>query len=408
LGFEIFIARRYLKSRRRENFISFISLISIVGVAIGVGALDFMLSMMNGFETEIRGRIIDTTAHVTVYNYGADGFAEWQILARRVEEVKGVVATAPNIFYKSVVGSNQANDGIFVKGIIPEEEAKVSRLADNLIAGELKLEADGDSLPGMIIGRELASTLGVKLHDELVLASLKAKKLTLTLQPKYKKFRVTGIFETGMNEYDANLAYISIPMAQELFKLDSLVNGLQVKITNFYESREIARMIEEHVGEPFYAVDWSERNKNLFGWMTLEKYGMSIIVGLIIAVAAFNIVSTLIMLVLEKRKDIAILKSMGATRRQVMKIFVFQGTLLGFIGTLSGTIIGWALCWLQQEFHLVSIPGEIYFINSLPIDIRPLEFVIVAAVSVIVSFLATLYPSRRAAQLFPSDILRHG
>lgn len=408
MGFEFFIAKRYLKSRRRENFISFISLISIVGVAIGVGALDFVLSMMNGFETEIRQRIIDTTAHVTVYNYSADGFPDWKQLAERVQEVDDVVATAPNIFYKSVIGSGQANDGIFVKGIIPEEEVKVSRLAENLLAGELKLDTGSDSLPGILIGRELASTLGVKLHDEVVLASLKSKKLTLTLQPKYKKFTVTGIFETGMNEYDANLVYIAMPVAQELFKLEGLVTGLQVKVSDFYQSRAVARKVEEHLGEPFYAVDWSERHKNLFGWMTLEKYGMSIVVGLIIAVAAFNIVSTLIMLVLEKRKDIAILKSMGSTRKQVMKIFVLQGTLLGLVGTISGTVIGFLLCWLQQEFHLVSIPGEIYFITSLPIDIRPFEFVAVATVSVIISFLATLYPSRRAAQLFPSDILRQG
>ena len=408
MGFEYFIARRYLKSRRREHFISFISLISILGIAIGVAALDFVLSMMNGFETEVRQRIIDTTAHITVYNYNADGFYNWQELASRVKSVPGVVATAPNIFYKSVVGSSQANDGIFVKGIIPEEEIKVSHLKDNMIAGKLVLDDPSDSLPGILVGRELASTLGVRVHDDIVLDSLKSKKLTLTLQPKYKKFRVTGIFETGMNEYDANLAYISIPMAQDLFKLDSMVTGLQVQVRDFYVSKAIAKSIEETLGEPYYAVDWSERHKNLFGWMTLEKYGMSIVVGLIIAVAAFNIVTTLIMLVLEKRKDIAIMKSMGSTRGQVMKIFVIQGSLLGVLGTLIGTAVGLSVCLLQQEFHFVSIPGEIYFISTLPIDIRPHEIIIVAAVSILISFLATLYPSRRASQLFPSDILRHG
>ncbi len=211
-----------------------------------------------------------------------------------------------------------------------------------------------------------------------------------------------------MNEYDANLVYISMPMAQDLFNLNGLVTGLEVKVNDFYRSREIARQIEEHVGQPYYAVDWSERHKNLFGWMTLEKYGMSIVVGLIIAVAAFNIVSTLIMLVLEKRKDIAILKSMGSTRNQVMKIFVYQGTLLGVVGTLVGTALGFIVCWIQETFHLVSIPGEIYFINTLPIDTRLHEFVLVAVVSMLISFLATLYPSRRASYLFPADILRHG
>lgn len=408
MGFELFIARRYLRSRRRENFISFISLISIVGVAIGVATLNFVMAMMNGFETEIRQRIIDTTAHITVYSYAGDGFVDWQSLSEKVKTVPDVVATAPNIFYKSVIGSGDANDGVFVKGIDPDYEFEVSRLRENIVAGEINLGETADSLPGIVIGRELAGILNVKLGGEVVLASLKQKKMTLTLQPKYKKFVVTGIFETGMNEYDGNLAYISIPVAQDLFKLDDMVTGLQVKVRDFYKSQEVARNIEEIVGSPYYAVDWSERHKNLFGWMTLEKYGMSIVVGLIVAVAAFNIVTTLIMLVIEKRKDIAILKSMGANRKQVMKIFMFQGTLLGFVGTIAGTILGFALCWAQQTFSIVSIPGEIYFINSLPIDMRVVEFAIVAGASVIISFLATLYPSRRAARLFPSDILRHG
>lgn len=366
------------------------------------------MAMMNGFETEIRQRIIDTTAHITVYSYAGDGFVDWQSLSEKVKTVPEVVATAPNIFYKSVIGSGDANDGVFVKGIDPQYEFDVSRLHENIVAGEINLGETADSLPGIVIGRELAGILNVKLGGEVVLASLKQKKMTLTLQPKYKKFVVTGIFETGMNEYDGNLAYISIPVAQDLFKLDDIVTGLQVKVRDFYRSQEVARNIEEVVGSPYYAVDWSERHKNLFGWMTLEKYGMSIVVGLIVAVAAFNIVTTLIMLVIEKRKDIAILKSMGANRKQVMKIFMFQGTLLGFVGTIAGTILGFTLCWVQQTFDIVAIPGEIYFINSLPIDMRVVEFAIVAGASVIISFLATLYPSRRAARLFPSDILRHG
>ncbi|MGB5107407.1 MAG: lipoprotein-releasing ABC transporter permease subunit [Candidatus Zixiibacteriota bacterium] len=408
MGFEFFIARRYLKSRRRENFISFISILSIVGVVIGVAALNLVMAMMNGFETEIRQRIIDTTAHITIYSYAGDGFVDWQSLAEKIQDVPDVVATAPNIFYKSVIGSSDANDGVFVKGIDPEYEFNVSRLQENIVAGEVDLDVNADSIPGIVIGRELASTLNVKLGGEVVLASLKQKKMTLTLQPKYKRFIVNGLFETGMNEYDGNLAYISIPIAQDLFKLDDMVTGLQVRVKDFYESEKIARDIEEIVGSPYYAVDWSERHKNLFGWMTLEKYGMSLVVGLIVLVAAVNIVTTLVMLVIEKRKDIAILKSMGANRRQVMKIFMFQGTLLGLVGTVLGTLLGFVTCWAQQTFDIVSIPGEIYFINSLPIDMRAWEFAIVALASVIISFLATLYPSWRAARLFPSDILRHG
>ena len=251
MGFELFIARRYLRSRRRENFISFISLISIVGVAIGVATLNFVMAMMNGFETEIRQRIIDTTAHITVYSYAGDGFVDWQSLSEKVKTVPEVVATAPNIFYKSVIGSGDANDGVFVKGIDPDYEFEVSRLRENIVAGEINLGETADSLPGIVIGRELAGILNVKLGGEIVLASLKQKKMTLTLQPKYKKFVVTGIFETGMNEYDGNLAYISIPVAQDLFKLDDMVTGLQVKVRDFYKSQEVARNIEEIVGSPY-------------------------------------------------------------------------------------------------------------------------------------------------------------
>jgi lipoprotein-releasing system permease protein len=408
LGFEMFIAGRYLRSRRRENFISLISLISITGVALGVIALDCSLSMMNGFETEIRQRIVETTAHISVYSYSGEGFSDWRSLAEKVQEVPEVLGVAPGIYAKSVIGSSQANEGVYVKGIIPEEEVKVSRLPENIVAGSLSLEDPNDSLPGIVIGRELASTLGVKIKDEIVLASLKQKKLSITIQPKYKRFRVTGIFETGFNEYDATLVYIAMPVAQDLFKLDSLVTDLQVKVTDVYRSREIALRVEEHVGQPYYAVDWSERHKNLFSWMTLEKYGMALILGLIVLVAAFGIVSTLVMLVLQKRQEIAILKSMGATQRQVMRIFVIQGTLLGIVGTVAGTCIGFLACWLQKEFNLVSIPSEIYFINTLPIDMRLHEFVLIAVSSVLISFLATLYPSRRASRLFPSDILRHG
>jgi len=408
VAFERFIAGRYLRSRRREYFISFISFISIAGLTIGVAALDFILAMMNGFETEVRQRIIDTTAHITVYSYAGEGISDWQALADKVSQVDGVIAVAPNVFYKSVIGSNDANDGIFVKGIIPEWEFTVSKLKENMVAGHVFLGETPDSLPGIVLGQVLASTLGVRVGDTVILASLKQKKLTLTIQPKYKKFEVTGIFETGMNEYDANLAYISLAEAQDLFKLDGVVTGLQVKIRDFYQSYEMARKIEEFVGQPYYAVDWSERHKNLFSWFTLEKYGMAIVVGLIVTVAAFNIISTLIMLVLEKRKDIAILKSMGCNHKQIRKIFVIQGTLLGTVGTISGTIVGFLLCWVQQTFHIVSLPSEIYFINSLPIDMHWHEFVIVAVVSILISYLATLYPSRRAAQLYPAEILRHG
>lgn len=408
MAFESFIAKRYLRSRRRENFISFTALISIITIALGVLVLDFVLAMMNGFENEVRGRIIDTAAHVNVYSYGGDGFAEWETVADIIESVPEVVATAPNIINKTVISSESSNDGIMVKGVILSEEVKVSKLAENILAGDLTFGADPDSLPGILLGRQLASSLGVAIDDEVVLASLKSKRRTLVLQPKYKKFQVTGIFETGLNEYDASLAYISLEAAQNLFNMDNLVGGIQVKVDDFYRSRQVAEEIAEDLPPNFMAIDWSQRHKSLFYWMTLEKLGLAIVVGLIVTIAAVNIVSTLIMLVMEKRRDVAILKAMGATRRQVMRIFMIQGTTLGLAGAVIGSILGYLACWSQQTFAIVSIPGEIYFISVLPIEIRIIEFVIVAGVSVAISFLATIYPSRRAASLFPVDILRLG
>lgn len=408
MGFETFIAKRYLRSRRRENFISFTALISIITIALGVAVLDFVMSMMNGFESEVRGRIIDTAAHINVYSLTAEGFAEWEIVQQMIESVPDVVATAPNIIAKTVISSEHTNDGIMVKGVLLSEEVKVSKLGENIVAGDLTFGDSTDSVPGILIGRQLASELGVAIGDDVVLASLKSKKRTLILQPKYRKFMVTGIFETGLNEYDASLAYISLAEAQDLFKMENLVSGIQVRVKDFYDSRNIAEKIEEKLPPNFMAVDWSQRHKSLFYWMELEKLGLALVVGLIVTIAAVNIVSILVMLVLEKRRDIAILKAMGATRRQVMRIFMYQGTLLGLTGSAIGSLLGFAACWAQETFHLVSIPGDIYFISTLPIEIRILEFFIVGAVSVGISFLATIYPSRRAAALFPVDILRLG
>ena len=408
MSYEFFIAKRYLRSKRKTKFVSVITLISIGGVLIGVTALDFILSMMNGFEKEVRSRIIGTTAHVSVFSTYEEGIDNYQELIPEIREVKHVENVAPYIYYKAAIASKTGSDGIVVRGIDPEKEKLVTDVERNLKVGSLELDQEEDELPGILLGATLADRLGVELGDNVVLFSLKAGSLTTGWsQPKASKLRLRGIFETGMYEYDASMAYISLFTAQKLFNLGSRVTGLHVKLDNLYLAGKVAKQLEEKLGYHYYALDWMHMHKNLFSWMQLEKYAMFIVLSLIVAVAAFNIISTLIMVVMEKRKDIGVLKSMGSTNSSIMRIFMFEGLVVGAIGILLGTVFGYALCWIQRSFNIISLPAEIYFISTLPVEMRPFDFILVASAAMLLTFLATVYPARRAAQLSPVDAIRY-
>lgn len=408
MSFEFFIAKRYLKSKRKTKFVSVITLISIGGVLIGVTALDFILSMMNGFEKEVRSRIIGTTAHISVFATYNEGIDNYEQLISQIKESKHVVDVAPFIYYKAAIASKSGSDGILVRGIKPEKEILVTDLQRNLKIGSLELEAEGDEPPGILLGATLADRLGVELGDPVVLFSLKEGSLTSGWStPKATKLKVRGIFETGMYEYDASLVYISLSTAQKLFNMGNRITGLQIKLDDLYQAEKVARELENKLGVHYYALDWMHMHKNLFSWMTLEKYAMFIVLSLIVAVAAFNIISTLIMVVIEKRKDIGILKSMGSTNFSIMKIFMFEGLVVGAVGIILGSGFGYLLCWIQKTFNLISLPAEIYFINSLPVEMRPLDFILVAFAAMVLTFLATVYPARRASQLSPVEAIRY-
>ncbi|MGB7062127.1 MAG: lipoprotein-releasing ABC transporter permease subunit [Candidatus Zixiibacteriota bacterium] len=408
MSYEFFIAKRYLRSKRKTKFVSVITLISIGGVLIGVTALDFILSMMNGFEKEVRSRIIGTTAHVSVFSTYEEGIDNYEELIPEIRKVRHVENVAPYIYYKAAIASKTGSDGIVVRGIYPEKERLVTDVERNLKVGSLELDEDEDGLPGILLGATLADRLGVELGDNVVLFSLKEGSLTTGWsQPKASKLKLRGIFETGMYEYDASMAYISLPTAQKLFNLGTRVTGLHVKLDNLYQAGKVAEQLEEKLGYHYYALDWMHMHKNLFSWMQLEKYAMFIVLSLIVAVAAFNIISTLIMVVIEKRKDIGVLKSMGSTNSSIMKIFMFEGLVVGAIGIILGTIFGYILCWIQRSFNIISLPAEIYFISTLPVEMRPLDFILVASAAMILTFLATVYPARRAAQLPPVDAIRY-
>jgi lipoprotein-releasing system permease protein len=408
MSYEFFIAKRYLRSKRKTKFVSVITLISIGGILIGVTALDFILSMMNGFEKEVRSRIIGTTAHVSVFSTYEEGIDNYEQLIPQVEEVDHVMHIAPFIYYKAAIASKTSSDGIVVRGIDAKKERLVTDLESNILEGGMELDQGEDELPGILLGATLANRLGVELDDNVVLFSLKEGSLTTGWsQPKASKLIVRGIFETGMYEYDASLAYISLSNAQKLFNMGSKVTGLHVKLDNLYQAEKVAKLMEDKLGYHYYALDWMHMHKNLFSWMQLEKYAMFIVLSLIVAVAAFNIISTLIMVVIEKRKDIGIMKSMGSTNPSIMKIFMFEGLVVGAVGVVLGSFFGYVLCWVQRTFNVISLPAEIYFISSLPVEMRPLDFLLVAMATMLLTFLATVYPARRAAQLSPVEAIRY-
>ena len=407
MSYEFFIIKRYLKSKSKSKFVSIITVISICGVLIGVAALTFVLSMMNGFEKEVRSRIIGTTAHINILSVDGEGIEDYASIIPSLKQNKHVLEVAPFIYSKAAIASQKSSDGIVVRGIIPQEETLVTNIKETITAGSLDLEKK-EELLGIALGTSLADRLGVVIGDVVIIFSLKEGPFgSEWTAPLATKFKVRALFETGMYEYDASLAYISLESAQKLFNLGEKVTGLQVKIDDFYKAGKIAEEISKNLSYRFYATDWMHMHKNLFSWMALEKYAMFIVLSLIVAVAAFNIISTLIMVVIEKRKEIGILKSIGATSTSIMKIFMFEGLVVGIIGTILGGALGFILCWVQKSFKIISLPAEIYFINTLPIDMRFFDFALVSVSAILITFLATLYPARRASQLTPVEAIRY-
>jgi len=412
MSYEFFIATRYLRAKRRMGFISLITYFSIVGVSIGVAALIIVLSVMNGFEKEVRSRIIGFDAHIRVRTFHDQGVENYRQVMEKIRPIRHIVGLSPYILGKVMIKVGDNVEGIFIKGTDPAGVVQVSDLGRNIIYGSLNLgpvpgSDGGQELPGIILGRSLADRLqALTLGTKVTLISPKGMTSIFSV-PSVKQFRLAGIFETGMFEYDDTFAYISIPSAQRLLRMGDRITGIEVKLDNLYRAGEVAEEIEALLGYPFHAVTWFEMHRNLFSWMQIEKWAMFIILSLIIMVAAFNIVSSLIMVVMEKTREIGILKSMGATSRSIMKIFMLEGLVVGVVGTLIGSLLGYFLCWLQQTYKIFSLPPDIYFINTLPITMKTSDFVMIAVAAIALSFLATLYPSRKAAGLVPVDAIRY-
>ena len=416
MGYEWFIGLRYLKAKRKQTFISIITVISIAGVMVGVMALIVVLSVMSGFEKTLKEKIIGTQAHLVLQRTVQDGIENYDEVTKKVEEVKGVVSAAPFIISQVMLSTDTNVSGVVVKGIDPIREGNVTELLVYLTTGRLQdLQTTQDNLSGIILGIELAKHLGVSARDTLQMISPLGTMTPMGMMPKMKRFRVVGIFRSGHFEFDNTLAFVSIESAQKFFNLDSRVTGIEIKTDNIYRVKEIGREIRQKLGFPFWTRDWMEMNRNLFSALRLEKIAMFIILALIVLVAAFNIISTLIMVVMEKNHDIAILKAMGAPSKGILRIFIIEGLVIGVVGTILGTISGLVLAFnletvtgfVENLFGFKILSSDVYYIDKLPSQVNPLDITLIVVTTILISLLATLYPAWRASKLDPAETLRY-
>ncbi len=407
MRYEAFIARRYLKSGR--FFISVSTWITTLGVTLGVAVVCFVMSMHNGFESEIRSRLLGTTSHITIFSADNNLITDYMDVVNKLEKIPGVLAASPFIYYKAAISSATEGDGIIIRGIIPELEQKTSELASDIKAGDYDLDslvADNDTIPAMLIGSSLADRLNVFLGESVVLYSLKGEDLQRKIRPRVAKFYISGLFETGLYEFDDNLAYISLSAAQRLFKTDNAVTAIHLKLQDIYQAERMKGIIDSALDYKYQIVPWNELHKNLFTWIAFEKKILFLGFILIVLVAAFSIISTLVMLTMEKRAEIGILKTIGSTPASIRKIFVYNGLTIGAVGVLAGWLLALLAAYLQNQFGFISLPPDIYFVSYLPIETHLFDFIGTGIATIVICFLAALYPADQAARMSVIDVLR--
>ncbi|MBS1261094.1 MAG: Lipoprotein-releasing system transmembrane protein LolE [Calditrichaeota bacterium] len=403
------IANRYLRSKRRTGFISLITYLSAAGVAVGAAALVIVLSIMNGFEEEVRARIIGADAPLRVETFSGRPIRDWRAVADTIRAFDRVEAVTPYILEKGMIRHRHYTEGAVIRGIDPETVGDVNNLPEMLVTGSLAgldPPPGSDEPAGIILGRYLADVLATAPGDTVFLLSAAGMTGPFS-QPRMGRFRVTGVFESGLAEFDQVFALIGLHRAQSLFQFGGDVSGLDVRTTTLEDANTVKQRIDERLGYPLRPRTWFEMRKTLFSWMQLEKWAMFIVLSLIILVAAFNIVSTLVMVTLEKRKEVGILMAMGATRREISRIFLYQGFAVGVSGTIVGLLLGYGLLSAQLKWKFFSLPSDIYMLNTLPVRMQPLDFAAVGVVGVLLCLLAAVYPARRAAALDPVEAIRY-
>ena len=413
-GLELHIAWRYLRSRRGSKLLSLISTIAIAGVIVGVSALIVIIGVMNGLQKDLREKILIGSPDVRVLTYGEDlAMSNWDSVVKTVDGIDGVVAVAPFAHTQALISKGSTYlEGAYVMGILPDAPGlePVTSIRTTATAGDFSFRDLDGNANGVVLGTRLAQRLNVIVSDSVTLmsaAGMKVSPVTGAPTPTIRRYEVTGIFETGMYEYDN--AYVIMPLvaAQELAQLGDAVTGVEVKTTDRWEAPSVARAIVDTLGFPYHTVDWQQQNSSLFQALKLEKFGMTVILLLIVLVAAFNIVSTLTMVVTDKTREIGILKTMGMPARSIRRIFFTQGLVIGLVGTLTGLVIGLAAAVAVDRYRLIPLDPAVYFIDHLPVETRVLDVALIVLASLAIAALATLYPARQAARLYPVEAIRH-
>ena len=410
MPFELRIALRYLTARRKQAFISVISAISVLGVVVGVMALMVALGLMTGLQREIRSKILGATAHISIFRSGNEPFDNYRDVVARVRTVPHVLGSAPTVYGKGLMITAGGSAVATLKGIVPAMESSVTDLASQVEEGQLDAleRTEAGSLPPILLGRDLASTLGVGMGDVVTVTSPEGRLSPLGMLPRVTKFRVAGTVHSGLYEFDSQWAYVPLSVAQRLFTGGSDSASLvEVRLDDIYAVRAVAPPIVAALGDGYLTTDWIMMNQSLFSALWLEKVAIGITIGLIVMVAALNIVATLILLVMEKHKDIAILVSMGASRGAITRIFMLQGTVIGALGTLTGAVLGWGLCRVLDHYKLIRVPVDVYQVSYVPFTLLPLDAATVIVGAVLICFLATIHPARGAARLDPAEALRY-
>jgi lipoprotein-releasing system permease protein len=408
MSFESFVALRYLKAKRRQAAISVVTSISVLGVMAGVAALVIALAVNNGFREELENKLLGATADVFLMRTKNDGIRNYEQLATRLSNLPHVVATAPALYEQALISSQQRAQGVMLKGVDPQREVKVGDLLSHIEQGSLKglSESFPDADP-IIIGKDLAKSLGVFVGDTVMVTSPQGTLTPFEVVPKFRHFHVVGIFNSGFYDFDSGWAFTNLNAAQRLFDLRNVVSVIEFKLDDVYKADTVAQMIRKAAGKGFDTTTWVDQNRSLFSALRLERLVTILTIGLIVLVAGLNIFITLAMMVMDKNRDIAVLRSMGARKKQVWAVFTLYGLFIAALGTVLGLVLGYGTSWLGERYKLIPLPADIYGLSSVPFHPRPWDWVWIALTALAISFFATLYPSLAAAKIDPAEILRY-